>query len=186
MRAFVGESQARNRYDLMAGKAKKEGFVQIMKTFEETAQQESEHAKRLYSLLQGCDLELPGEHFGGPSIGSTRDNLAAAVGGEDHEVAVMYPTFANIADTEGFPEVATVFRAIMMAEKYHSARFAMFLRLIDEGRIFRRDGKIYWRCLNCGYIHEGDMPPEKCPACDHPRGYFEPLDFPREMRISFP
>eukprot|EP01106_Pelomyxa_sp_JSP_P017293 TRINITY_DN692_c0_g4_i3.p1 TRINITY_DN692_c0_g4~~TRINITY_DN692_c0_g4_i3.p1 ORF type:complete len:185 (+),score=48.58 TRINITY_DN692_c0_g4_i3:79-633(+) len=183
MRAFVGESQARNRYDMMAGVAKKEGFIHIMKIFEETAQQESEHAKRLFGMMQGGSTALPGEQFGMGPIGTTRDNLAASVAGETHEVSAMYPSFATVATREGFPQIAAVFTAIATAERYHAARFRTFLTLIDNGTIFKREGKVLWRCLNCGSIHEGDMPPEKCPACDHPRSYFEALDFPTLVKL---
>ena len=172
--AFSGESQARNRYTFFASKAKKDGFVQISKIFEETAAQEKEHAERLFKFLEGGDLEVTAS-FPAGIIASTADNLKSAAAGEDHEWQEMYPSYAKIAREEGFAEIADVMENIAVAEKQHSKRYKALRQNILDGKVFKKDGKIVWRCLNCGYIHEGDSAPEKCPACAHPQDYFEVL-----------
>ena len=172
--AFCGESQARNRYTYFASKAKKEGYVQISHIFEETANQEKEHAKRLFKLLEGGEVEISGI-FPAGVIGTTEENLAEAAGGENYEHTVMYPGFAETARAEGFPEIAAIFEAIAVAEKQHEKRYLDLKANIEEGRVFKRDTKVTWRCRNCGYLHEGEEAPEKCPACDHPRAHFELL-----------
>ena len=172
--AFSGESQARNRYTFFASKAKKDGFVQISKIFEETAAQEKEHAERLFKFLEGGDVEITAS-FPAGIIASTSDNLKSAAAGEDHEWQEMYPSYAKIAREEGFAEIADVMEHIAIAEKQHSARYKALRQNILDGKVFKKDGKVVWRCLNCGYIHEGDSAPEKCPACAHPQDYFEVL-----------
>ncbi len=172
--AFAGESQARNRYTYFASQAKKEGFEQISGIFTETADNEKEHAKRLFKFLEGGEAEVAAA-FPAGIIGKTVDNLKAAADGENHEHTTMYPEFAKIANEEGFAEIAAVFSAIAIAEKQHEKRYLELLENIKNGRVFKRDKPIKWRCRNCGYIHEGTEPSEKCPACAHPRAYFELL-----------
>ncbi len=172
--AFAGESQARNRYDFFAGKAKKEGFIQISKIFEETARQEKEHAKRLFKFLEGGDVEITGA-FPAGVIGSTLENLKASAAGENHEHTEMYPEFAKIAVEEGFDKIAVVFEAIAVAEKQHEKRFNELAANIESGKVFKRDEVFIWRCQNCGFIHESKVAPKECPACAHPQAHFEIL-----------
>ena len=172
--AFAGESQARNRYTYFASKAKKEGLVQISKIFEETADQEKEHAKRFFSYLQGGEVEIT-ESFPAGEVGTTLENLRAAATGEEHEWQEMYPAFAKVAREEGFEKIARTFEAICVAEKQHGKRYRDLAANLDAGRVFKREGKVVWRCLNCGYLHEADEAPEVCPACLHPKSYFELL-----------
>lgn len=172
--AFCGESQARNRYTYFASKAKKEGYVQISHIFEETANQEKEHAKRLFKLLEGGEVEISGA-FPAGVIGTTVENLAEAAGGENYEHTVMYPEFAETARKEGFQEIAVIFEAIAVAEKQHEKRYLDLKNNIESGKVFERSEKVTWRCRNCGYLHEGENAPEKCPACDHPKAHFELL-----------
>jgi len=170
--AFAGESQARNRYTYFASQAKKDGYEQISFIFEETANQEKEHAKRLFKFLEGGDVEIQGA-FPAGVIGSTVDNLKASAAGEHHEQAEMYPGFAKIAREEGLEEIAQVFLSIAVAERFHEKRYLALAANIDGGRVFKRAGKVTWRCRNCGYIHEGTEAPDECPACAHPRAHFE-------------
>ncbi len=172
--AFCGESQARNRYTYFASQAKKEGFVQIAHIFEETANQEKEHAKRLFKLLEGGEVEITGS-FPAGVIGTTVENLAEAAGGENYEHTTMYPEFAATAREEGFAEIATIFEAIAVAEKQHEKRYLDLKANIEAGRVFEREEKVTWRCRNCGYLHTGEKAPEKCPACDHAKAHFELL-----------
>jgi rubrerythrin len=172
--AFAGESQARNKYTFWASAAKKDGFVQISNIFTETAAQEKEHAERLFKFLEGGDLTIEAS-FPAGVIGKTSDNLAAAAAGEDHEWQTMYPDFAKIAKDEGFDVIAAVFTNIAVAEKQHAERFRQLKKNVDTGRVFKREEKVLWRCLNCGYIHEGTEAPKACPACAHPQDYFELL-----------
>ncbi len=172
--AFAGESQARNRYTYFASKAKKEGYVQISAIFEETANQEKEHAKRLFKLLEGGELEITGA-FPAGVIGSTVDNLKESAAGENHEQTVMYPEFAVTAREEGFTEIADIFEAIAVAEKQHEKRYLDLMNNIDQDRVFKREQPVIWRCRNCGYLHEGNEAPEECPACAHPQAHFELL-----------
>ena len=172
--AFAGESQARNRYTFFASKAKKEGYVQISKAFEETANQEKEHAKRLFKFLEGGDLEIMAA-FPAGVIGTTEENLKASAEGEDHEWQEMYPEFAQVANEEGFPEIAAVMLNIAVAEKQHSKRYKAFRENILNNKVFKKDQKVRWVCANCGFVHEGDSAPEKCPACAHDKAYFEVL-----------
>jgi len=172
--AFAGESQARNRYTYFASKAKKEGYVQIMAIFEETANQEKEHAKRLFKFLEGGEVEISAS-FPAGVIDTTLENLKAAAAGENHEHSQMYPDFAKTARDEGFEDIAKIFEAIAVAEKQHEKRYLDLASNIEAGRVFKRDEKVVWRCRNCGYLHEGNEAPDMCPACDHPRAHFELL-----------
>lgn len=174
MAAFAGESQARNKYSYFASQAKKEGYVQIMNIFLETADNEKEHAKRLFKLMQGGEIEITGTFPAGP-IGDTVANLKEAASGENYEHTQMYPGFAEIADEEGFNNIACVFRAIANAEKQHEKRYLALMKNIQDGTVFKKADPVKWRCSNCGYIYEGDEAPQKCPACDHPQAYFEKL-----------
>ncbi len=172
--AFAGESQARNRYTYFAGAARKEGYVQIADIFEETANQEKEHAKRFFKFLEGGDVEIIGA-FPAGVIGATLENLKAAAAGEHYEHTSMYPGFAKIAREEGFDAIALVFDMISVAEKQHEKRYNDLAANIAAGRVFKRTPATKWRCRNCGYIHEGEEAPQSCPACAHPQAYFELL-----------
>ena len=172
--AFAGESQARNRYTYAASKAKKEGFVQISSIFEETANQEKEHAKRLFKFLKGGEVEISAA-FPAGVIGSTLENLKAAAAGEHYEHTEMYPGFAKIAREEGFDAIADVFMAIAVAEKQHEKRYNDLSANIEAECVFKRDSEQVWRCRNCGYLHTGTEAPQSCPACAHPQAYFELL-----------
>lgn len=174
LKAFAGESQARNRYTYFASQAKKDGYVQISMIFEETANQEKEHAKRLFKLLEGGEVEITDSYPAG-KVGSTEENLKASAAGENHEYTEMYPGFAKIARQEGFDAIAAVFEAIAVAEKQHENRYLGLLRNIDEGKVFKKDDIVVWRCRNCGYLHEGREAPNLCPACAHPQAHFELL-----------
>ncbi len=170
--AFAGESQARNRYSYFASQAKKEGYEQIAAIFEETANQEKEHAKREFKFLQGGEVEISAA-FPAGVIGSTLENLKAAAAGEHYETTEMYPGFAEVAEKEGFDEIAKVFRDIAVAEKRHEDRYLAFAENITKGAVFKREKPVRWVCRNCGYVHEGPEPPETCPACAHPQSYYE-------------
>ena len=170
--AFAGESQARNRYTYFASAAKKEGLEQISAIFTETSEQEKEHAKREFKFLQGGEVEIQAA-FPAGVIGTTLENLKAAAAGENYETTEMYPGFAKVADKEGFPEIAKVFRAIAVAEKRHRDRYLALAANIEKGRVFKREKPIRWVCRNCGYVHEGTEAPETCPACAHPQPYYE-------------
>ena len=172
--AFAGESQARNRYTYYAGKARKEGFVQIADIFQETAEQEKEHAKRFFSFLEGGDLEVVAA-FPAGTIGTTADNLLAAAGGENHEWTKMYPEFAQKARGEGFEAIAMVFESVAVAERQHEKRYLGLLKNVKGGSVFRKPSSVVWRCRNCGFLHEAAEAPEACPACAHPKAYFELL-----------
>jgi rubrerythrin len=172
--AFAGESQARNRYTYFAAQAKKEGYRQISEIFEETANQEREHAKRLFKLLEGGEVEITSA-FPAGVIGCTTDNLKEAAGGEKYEWTEMYPSFGKTARKEGFDEIGEIFEAIAVAEKQHEKRYNELLANIEAGRVFKREKKVVWRCLNCGYLHEGTEAPDKCSACAHPQAHFELL-----------
>ena len=172
--AFAGESQARNRYTYFSSAARKEGFVQIADIFEETANQEREHAKRFFKFLEGGDVEIQAA-FPAGVIGSTAENLKAAAAGEHHEWESMYPGFAATAREEGFDAVANVFEAISVAEKQHEKRYLGLLANVEAGTVFQKDKKVVWRCRNCGYLHEGPEAPKACPACAHPQAHFELL-----------
>lgn len=170
--AFAGESQARNRYTYFASQAKKEGYEQMAAIFVETADNEKEHAKRLFKFLEGGEVEIAAA-FPAGVIGDTKANLKAAAAGENYEWTNMYPTFAKVACEEGFDEIAAVFESIAKAEKAHEARYLALLKNIEEGRVFKRDKVVKWKCRNCGYIYEGTEAPKECPACAHPQSFYE-------------
>ncbi len=174
MGAFAGESQARNRYTFYASKAREEGFYQISLIFEETANQEKEHAKRLYKFLEGGETTITAT-FPSGTIAPTVENLLHAAEGENYEWKTMYPTFAKKAHEEGFEAIAFVFEAIAVAEKQHARRYEKLRKNLQEGKVFKADTKVVWRCLNCGYLFEAVEAPKACPACQHPQAYFELL-----------
>lgn len=174
MISFAGESQARNRYTYFASVAKKEGLVQISSIFEETAAQEKEHAKRFFKFMEGGDVEITETFPAGP-VGNTLENLKAAAEGEEHEWETMYPAFAKVAREEGFEEIARAWEAICIAEKQHGKRYRDLADNLEAGRVFKRNGKVVWRCRNCGYLHEAEEAPQLCPACLHPQAHFELL-----------
>ena len=172
LKSFAGESQARMRYDYFAKKAKSDGYEKIRLIFEETALQEKEHAKRFFKFLEGDMVEITASYPAGV-IGTTEANLEASANGEHEEHTELYPEFAKIADEEGFPEIAELWRNISIAEKHHEERYRELLADLKEGKIFKKGNSVTWRCLNCGFIHEGDAAPDKCPACVHPQSWFE-------------
>jgi rubrerythrin len=172
--AFAGESQARNRYTYFASQARKEEFVQIADIFAETADQEREHAKRLFKLLEGGEVEIQAA-FPAGVIGTTAENLKAGAAGEHYEWEEMYPGFARVAEQEGFAEIAAIFRSIAVAEKQHEKRYLGLLSNVKAGTVFKKDKPVVWRCRNCGYLHKGAEAPQVCPACAHPQAHFELL-----------
>ena len=172
--AFAGESQARNRYTYFASQAKKEGFVQIANIFEETANQEKEHAKRFFKFLEGGNVEIQAA-FPAGVIGTTAENLRAAAEGEHEEWEDMYPAFAKVAEEEGFKTIANVFKAISVSEHQHERRYLGLLANVEAGTVFKKEQPVRWRCLNCGYVYEGTDAPTSCPACAHPQAHFELL-----------
>lgn len=172
--AFAGESQARNRYSYFSSKAKKEGFVQIAAIFEETSNQEKEHAKRLFKFLEGGEVEIQAA-FPAGVIGSTVENLKAGAAGENYEWTEMYPSFAQTAREEGFENIAKVFEAIAVAEKQHEKCYLKLADNIDKNRVFQKNEPVKWICRNCGYVHESSEAPSVCAACAHPQAHFEML-----------
>ena len=172
--SFAGESQARNRYSYFSSQAKKEGFEQISWIFSDTADNEKEHAKRFFKFLEGGMVEITAAYPAGV-IGTTAENLAEAADGENLEWTILYPGFADVADQEGFPEIAKVWREIARAEVGHETRYRKLLANVKEGKVFKKDAPAKWRCRNCGYISEGATAPENCPACDHPQAHYELL-----------
>lgn len=172
--SFAGESQARTRYTYFAGVARKEGYRQIEALFLETADNEKEHAKRFFKFLEGGMVEITAMYPAGV-IGTTADNLKAAAGGENEEWTQLYPDAAKVAEEEGFPEVAEVFRRIAEVEKHHEARYRKLLANVETATVFKKDKPVQWKCRNCGYVHEGAGAPQKCPACVHPQEHFELL-----------
>jgi len=174
MAAFAGESQARNRYTYYSSKARKEGYRQIAEIFEETANQEREHAKRLFKFMDGGEAEITAAFpFG--TIADTVENLRHGAAGENYEWTEMYPAFARTAREEGLEAIAKVFEAIAVAEKQHEKRYLDLAKNIDDCKVFKRDKPVVWRCLNCGYVHEGEEAPAACPACAHAQAHFEVL-----------
>ena len=169
LKSFAGESQARNRYTFYASQAKKDGYVQIMKIFEKTADQEKEHAKRFYKFLKGGEVEITAS-FPAGIIAPTLENLKHAAAGENYEWTEMYPGFADVARREGFENIAKVWDAVCISEKNHEKRYMALARNIEEGVVFKRDRPVVWYCQNCGFIHEGEEAPENCPACAHLTG----------------
>ncbi|MCK9223712.1 MAG: rubrerythrin family protein [Candidatus Muirbacterium halophilum] len=175
LKAFAGESQARNRYTYFASVARKEGFRQIEGIFLETADNEKEHAKRFFKYLEdGENLEITAMYPAG-KIGSTVENLKAAACGENEEWTELYPAFAQEAEKEGFPEIAQCFKSIAKVEKHHEERYTKLAANIENGSVYKKDQKVLWKCRNCGYVHEGVTAIEKCPACIHPQEHFEML-----------
>jgi len=172
--AFAGESQARNRYTFFASAAKKEGYEQISAIFTETAENEKEHAKRLFKFLQGGEVTISAT-FPAGIVGTTAENLKSSADGENHEQTTMYPEFSQIAEEEGFFDIAQVFRSIAVAEKQHEKRYLDLLTNLEGGKVFKKESVTAWKCRNCGYLHQGNEAPEKCPACEHPKAYFEVL-----------
>jgi rubrerythrin len=170
--AFAGESQARTRYTFFASVAKKEGYEQISSIFQETADNEKEHAELFFKHLTGGAVEISAAYPAG-IIGSTSENLKAAAEGEKLEWGALYPNFAEVAEEEGFKDVARTFRMVAKVEKQHERRYLKLLANVTQGKVFRRDAPIKWKCRNCGYVHEGSEAPEKCPVCGHARSYFE-------------
>ena len=172
LKAFAGESQARMRYNYFAKQAKKEGLEQIAGIFEETAENEKEHAKRFFKFLEGGMVEITASYPAG-KIGTTLENLKASAEGENEEWTELYPEFAKIAEKEGFKEVAVAFKMIATVEKAHEERYTKLYNNLQEGKVFAKGDKIVWKCRNCGYLHEGTKAPNMCPACLHPQSYFE-------------
>lgn len=172
MKSFAGESQARMRYTYFAKEADKEGYKQIAAIFMETAEQEKEHAKRMFKYLEGGMLEITST-FPAGVIGTTAENLEAAAAGENEEWAELYPMFADIAEEEGFKEIATMYRMIAKAEAIHEEQYLKLLQRVKDGTVFSRDQEIEWQCRNCGYVHVGKIAPKTCPACLHEQKYFE-------------
>jgi rubrerythrin len=172
LKAFAGESQARNRYTYFASVAKKESFEQISALFLETAENEKEHAKVFFKYLEGGDLEITAAYPAG-RIGTTAENLLAAAEGELMEWGTLYPLFAQVAEEEGFLDVAASFREIAQVEAYHEKRYRKLLDNVNGFTVFKKDGVVFWKCRNCGYVHEGAEAPVECPACHHPQAFFE-------------
>jgi rubrerythrin len=172
LKAFAGESQARNRYEFFAKQAKNEGYEQISGIFQETANQEKEHAKRFFKFLEGRPVEITAVYPAG-KIGTTSENLKAAAMGENEEWTDLYPKFAAIAKEEGFNEISNAFKLIAKVEEQHENRYLKLLKNIEEKTVFQKPKKVLWKCRNCGYIHEGTTAPKNCPACLHPQSYFE-------------
>jgi rubrerythrin len=172
LKAFAGESQARMRYDYFAKQAKKDGLEQVAAFFEETSQNEREHAKIFFKFLEGGPVEITATYPAG-IIGTTLENLKAAADGENEEWTMIYQDFAKTAEDEGFKEVAIAFKMIATVEKAHENRYRTLLNNLEQGKVFVKNGKMTWKCRNCGYLHEGEKAPEMCPACKHPQAYFE-------------
>ncbi len=172
LKAFAGESQARNRYEFFAKIAKKEGYEQISNIFQETANQEKEHGKRFFKFLEGGEVEIVVSYPAG-IIGTTRENLKAAAEGENEEWVDLYPKFADIAEEEGFLKIADAFRMIAKVEAEHERRFLKLLQNLSEDKVFMKDGKVWWKCLNCGYVYESEEALDLCPACLHPQSYMQ-------------
>ena len=172
LKSFAGESQARNRYDFFASAARKEGYEQIANIFAETALQEKEHAKRFFNFLEGGAVEITAGYPAG-KIGTTAQNLKAAAEGEHEERAEVYPHFAEVAEKEGFTEIATAFKMIAKVEAEHEARYMKLLQNISEDKVFVKDGKVWWKCINCGYVYQSAKALENCPACLHPKAFMQ-------------
>jgi rubrerythrin len=172
LKSFAGESQARTRYTFFASVAKKEGYEQISAIFTETADNEKEHAELFFKYLEGGDVEITAAYPAGV-IGTTAENLKAAAEGEKMEWGTLYPDFAEVAEKEGFPEIANTFRMVAQVEEKHERRYRKLLANVKQGKVFKKDKIIRWKCRNCGHVYEGSEAPERCPVCDHPRSYFE-------------
>ena len=172
LKAFAGECQAKNRYEFFAEKARAEGYQQIAGIFETTAIQEQSHAKQFFKFLEGGAVEIK-VTYTTENVGSTLENLNMAVNEEHNEWSIPYPRFSEIAKDEGFPAIAAIFKIIAKVEAEHEKRFTKFLKRIEDGTLFKREKPVRWECRKCGYVHEGTEPPQICPACNHPIGYFE-------------
>lgn len=172
LKAFAGESQARNRYEFFVSVAKKEGYEQIAAIFQETANQEKEHAKRFFKFLEGGMVEITASYPAGV-IGTTKENLKAAAEGEHEEWTDLYPAFAEIAKEEGFPEIAQAFKMIAKVEAEHERRYLKLLQNISEDQVFMKNGKVWWKCINCGYVYESEKAYENCPVCLHPKAFMQ-------------
>ncbi len=172
LKAFAGESQARNRYTYFASVAKKEGFEQIAAIFMETAEQEKEHAKRFFKFLEGGMVEITASYPAGV-IGTTAENLKAAAEGEHEEWSILYPDFAQVAEEEGFKAIAAAFKSIAKVEDEHEQRYLKLLKNVTENKVFEKDEEVEWQCRNCGFVHKGKKAPQNCPACQHPQAHFE-------------
>lgn len=172
LKAFAGESQARNRYDFFAKVAQKEGLEQIAALFLETSDNERSHAKQFFKHLEGRQVEITATYPAG-KIGTTLENLKAAAEGENEEWTELYPEFGRIAEEEGFTRIALLFRSIVKIEKSHEERYLKLYKNLEEGKVFEREGKVVWKCRVCGFLHESNKPPLKCPVCEHPQAYFE-------------
>jgi rubrerythrin len=174
LKSFAGESQAMNRYLFFAKKAKEEGYEQISAIFEKTAWQEQQHAKRFFKFLEGGEVEITASYPAG-MIGTTAENLKAAAMGENEEWTTLYKEFAEVAEAEGFKAIASAFKIIAKVEARHEARYLRLLEKLEKGETFKREEVTHWECRKCGYVHEGKNPPENCPACQHPKAYFEEM-----------
>jgi rubrerythrin len=172
LKSFAGESQARNRYEFFASVARKEGFEQIANIFMETSLQEKEHAKRFFKFLEGGTTEITAGYPSG-IIGTTKENLKAAAEGEHEEWSDLYPHFSEIAKEEGFPEIATAYKMIAKVETEHERRYLKLLQNVSEDKVFMKNGKVWWKCLNCGYVYESEKAMENCPACLHPKAFMQ-------------
>lgn len=172
LKAFAGESQARNRYEFFASQAKKDGYEQIAAIFQETANQEKEHAKVFFKFLEGEMTEITAAYPAG-KIGTTKENLKAAAEGENEEYTSLYPAFAEVAREEGFPQVATAFKLIAKVEAEHERKYLKLLQNISEDLVFMKKGKVWWKCMNCGYVYESEKALDICPACQHPKSFME-------------
>jgi len=172
LKSFAGESQARTRYDYFASAARKEGFEQIANIFQETALQEKEHAKRFFKFLEGGMVEITASYPAG-KIGTTKENLKAAAEGEHEEWTDLYPHFAEVAQQEGFPEIAVAYKMIAKVEAEHEKRYLKLLQNVSEDKVFMKNGKVWWKCINCGYIYESEKALETCPACLHPKAFMQ-------------
>jgi len=172
LKSFAGESQARNRYTFFASAAKKEGYEQISAIFTETADNEKEHAELFFKHLKGGMIEITASYPAGV-IGTTAENLKEAADGEKMEWGTLYPDFAEVAEKEGFEEIANTFRIVAKVEKQHELRYRKLLTNVEQGKVFKKDKVIKWKCRNCGHVYEGSEAPERCPVCDHARSYFE-------------
>ena len=175
LKAFAGESQARNRYTYFASQAKKDGYEQIAAVFDTTANQEKEHAKRFFKYLEGGVATIHNASFPAGIIGPTEQNLVAAADGEHEEWEVLYASFAETAHAEGFQKIALTFKNVAEVEKEHERRYLKLLSRLTDGDFFRRDGEIVWQCRNCGYVVKATSAPKLCPSCEHPQAYFEPF-----------
>jgi len=172
LKSFAGESQARNRYDFFASAARKEGFEQIANIFQETALQEKEHAKRFFKFLEGGVTEITASYPAG-KIGTTKENLKASAEGEHEEWTDLYPHFAEVAKEEGFPEIAAAYKMIAKVEAEHERRYLKLLQNVSEDMVFMKNGKVWWKCINCGYVYESEKALETCPACLHPKSFMQ-------------